>query len=375
MKILHVTPSYYPSLVYGGPTVSTNNLCKALAETHEVFVITTTANGDVELDVERKKVQHVNNVPVIYFPRIVKGHVHFSPSLLKHLWRNAGKYEVIHIHSWWNLVSVLSAFVCYFIGKKYIISPRGTLSDFSIKGSRVRRLMLSFCKATIFKKAVFHVTSAKEMDEVKKIGITSEVSIIPNIISLGYLNMQHQDSSEIFRLIFLGRIHPVKNLELLFDALAKLPFKFQLQIIGSGEKTYIEKLKDILNQKSISQQCKWLGDIYDDERKQHFLQQSDCLVVLSKTENFSNVIIEALNVGTPVLVAKDVGLKDFILDNDLGWVSDYSLDSVVESIYQAYGDFEKRRVIRKFAPALIEAKFGTSSLVNSYSSLYSASIK
>ncbi|MBK7410264.1 MAG: glycosyltransferase [Saprospirales bacterium] len=103
MQILHLTPSYFPALIYGGPTLSVSRLCEAqiLAEAR-VRVLTTTANGPVELDVPTGVPQDVNGVEVFYYPRLTKDHTHFSPQLLVQIWKQCRQFDVVHIHSWWN---------------------------------------------------------------------------------------------------------------------------------------------------------------------------------------------------------------------------------------------------------------------------------
>ena len=69
MKILHVVPSYYPAVRYGGPIVSVHGLCKALVEEgHEVHVYTTNVDGDKESDVALGVPVDLDGVKVWYFP-------------------------------------------------------------------------------------------------------------------------------------------------------------------------------------------------------------------------------------------------------------------------------------------------------------------
>jgi tRNA A37 N6-isopentenylltransferase MiaA len=107
-------------------------LCEALVNADisaEVFA--TTANGAVELPVEAGKAVMIDGVTVTYFKRITKDHTHFSPALVKALWKRVKEFDVVHIHAWWNLVSVLSCMVALIKGIPVVLSPRGTLSDYS----------------------------------------------------------------------------------------------------------------------------------------------------------------------------------------------------------------------------------------------------
>ena len=55
MRVLHVVPSFYPAVGYGGPIYSVLKLCLGLTELGcEVKVVTTDANGNSRLTAEQK---------------------------------------------------------------------------------------------------------------------------------------------------------------------------------------------------------------------------------------------------------------------------------------------------------------------------------
>ena len=116
ITILQITPAYKPAYFYGGPTLSVSKLCEELHKTElQVKVLTTTANGTTELPVSTSVPNKVAQVDVYYYKRLTKDHTHFSPSLIFNLIKmirenkkdNPGQL-VIHIHSWWNTIAILS---------------------------------------------------------------------------------------------------------------------------------------------------------------------------------------------------------------------------------------------------------------------------
>ena len=147
MKILQVSASYKPAFIYGGPTMSVSKLSEELLIGGEqVTVYTTLANGLSELEFEPGKERKVDGVSVTYFKRITKDHTHFSPSLLNRLQKTLHEYDVVHIHAWWNLISIFSCLVAVIKKKPVILSPRGTLSNYSFhnRSSLIKRLIHSF---------------------------------------------------------------------------------------------------------------------------------------------------------------------------------------------------------------------------------------
>jgi hypothetical protein len=118
--------------------MSVATLCEEQAKAGVVIeVFTTTANGAEELSVVPNTALPVDCVQVTYFKRVTKDHTHFSPALLKAVWKHARAYDAVHIHAWWNLVSVLSAAIALVRKVPVIISPRGMLSPYSFNNKNI----------------------------------------------------------------------------------------------------------------------------------------------------------------------------------------------------------------------------------------------
>jgi glycosyltransferase involved in cell wall biosynthesis len=115
-----------------------------------------------------------------------------------------------------------------------------------------------------------------------------------------------------WRLLFLSRLHPKKQLEQLLQALALLRahhpgVRWQLQIAGNGEPAYEAGLRRLAAQLGLELHCCWLGFVTG-EAKWELLRQADWLVLPSASENFGIAVIEALAAGTPVLISPEVAL-------------------------------------------------------------------
>jgi glycosyltransferase involved in cell wall biosynthesis len=182
-------------------------------------------------------------------------------------------------------------------------------------------------------------------------------------------NGQATPKSKAFRLLFLSRIHQKKGVELLFDALAQVPFDWSLNIAGDGEKEYIEQLKQRSKTLNIDHKINWLGWVNPDERASIF-GVADLLVLPSYNENFANVVIESLAAGTPVLVSKYVGLSEYVAANDLGWVCDTTVESLKNTLIEANNQLERRQHISEHSSQKIQQDFDPSVLVQRYVKMY-----
>lgn len=381
IKLLQINPSYKPAFVYGGPTMSVAKLCEALIDCKiDLTVLTTTANGKEELPVIAGEPLLVDGVPVIYFNRITKDHTHFSPALLRYLKRvlSASKSSkpkgeiVVHIHSWWNLVAILSCQIAKWFRIPVILSPRGMLTRYSL-GNRnsgpkaiIHRLMgkklLEYCH--------IHATSEKEKDDVLQFINPKSIRVIPNLVNLPKEKLvSRPEVTEEFQLLFLSRVEEKKGLELLFEALKDLNIKWKLTIAGKGDNQYVTGLQNQCVKLGIAAHVEWLGHVHND-KKFELMASKDITVLTSHNENFANMVIESLSVGTPVLLSDQVGLSDYVAENGLGWITSLEKEEITATIETAFHAINKRNKIREIAPHQIEADFQSNNLVHQYILLY-----
>jgi len=373
MNILHVIPSYKPAFVYGGPIYSSSALCEQLvAEGHKVTVVTTTANGKEELNVPSGVLQQVDGVDTLYFKRITKDHTHFSPGLISYLYRNIKKYDAVHIHSWWNLVSIFTLLVCYVRRVRPVLSPRGMLSDYIVETNHnfQKKIIQAVVGNPLLPKVKFHATSLAEVKEIKKMYPASHVAEIFNFVSVpnGPVAIKSATNEKI-RFLFLSRIDPKKGLELLFKGLSMVSFPYELTIAGPSKDDYLEQLKALTREYNIDQHVTWVGPVYGDA-KFKLLQEHDVMVLTSYNENFANIVIESLAMGTPVLISDMVGLSTYISDNKLGWICTIEPENIRQQLEKAYAERNRLPELSATAPVLMKRDFDRNTLVNKYIELY-----
>ena len=169
--------------------------------------------------------------------------------------------------------------------------------------------MLLFQKKDLQMADCIHATSNSEAKNIRALGFTNPIALIPNGINL----LDYPDYNKLpntkRKLLFLSRIHEKKGIELLINSWNELDTKYtkdwEIEIIGSGSDEYIQNLKELINKYKLNSSIVISKPIYGIQKLKKY-QSSDLFVLPSYSENFGIVIAEALACKLPVITTKGV---------------------------------------------------------------------
>jgi glycosyltransferase involved in cell wall biosynthesis len=290
---------------------------------------------------------------------------------MQRLWKDARKFDIIHIHAWWNLVSVFSCWIALICRIPVIVSPRGTLSSYSFtnKNNLPKQLIHHLLGKHLLKRCTIHVTSEREKAGIETIIHPKKLINIPNFISLPdhIANVAPMEEGYL-KLLFFSRIERKKGLDILLHSLSMVTVPFHLTIAGDGNPEYIDQLKSIAEQNGITSSLSWIG--FQGANKFDLIKQHDLMILPSHDENFGNVVIESLSMGTAVLISKYVGLADYVAENNFGWVCDLDESDISRFINLINNESDKLSAIRQQAPAKIRNDFSEENLTRKYIDMY-----
>ncbi|MCX2449927.1 glycosyltransferase [Pedobacter sp. PLR] len=165
--------------------------------------------------------------------------------------------------------------------------------------------------------------------------------------------------TKIYKLLVVARFTLEKGLDRLIDILADLPDNYHLSLVGVGvlKNEIIQKVKEL----GLISRVEFLGQI---SNTQEVMMQHDLMVLSSYTEGFPNVVLEALNVGLPVVTFKVGGIPGLIINGFNGYVLEQGdFQGFKRSIISActvdtWNAVEiKHNVYQKYALGLISAKY------------------
>src|ERR1700724_102003 len=100
LRLLHVVPTYYPAVRYGGPIRAVHALCASLVRRgHQVCVYTTNVDGAGNSDVRLNTPVDMDGVKVTYFPVPAFRRVFWSPQLARQVRGTITNFDLAHLHS------------------------------------------------------------------------------------------------------------------------------------------------------------------------------------------------------------------------------------------------------------------------------------
>ena len=315
---------------------------------------------------------NVDGVTVRYFKRVTKDHSHYSPALLKALWKEVKQFDIVHINAWWNLVSIFSCLIATMRKVPVVLSARGTLSPYSFQNKNIgpKWAIHNLLGIRLLNKCHVHVTSGREREAITKIINPKSITVLPNFVKLAVDKPVTIDAPLVcLKLLFFSRIEEKKGLDILLNALKTVSAPYHLTIAGDGNDDYVASLKTLAATNRVDDKISWVG--FCNENKFELLAEHDLFVLPSHDENFGNAVIEALSVGTAVLVSEHVGLSDYVTHKHLGWICKNDEDSLSKAINDIFEDRKADLArIRKEAPEIIEKDFNGDNLAKRYINMY-----
>ena len=330
MRILHVVPSYLPAVRYGGPIASVHGLCRALAARgHDVHVFTTNIDGPGDSDVPLDTPLDRDGVKVWYFASEHLRRLYWSPVMGKALRERIGEFEVAHLHSIFLWPTSAAAREARRSASPYIVAPRGMLEKTLIR--RKSRLIKSAWLALVERRnlehaAGIHVTSRREAAEMEAFGYRlPPIFRVPNGVDRAANPLRSAASPGVQAvldrgpfLLFLGRVSWKKGLHRLVAALRSVP-TIRLVVAGPDEERLQSRLMSHAEEYGVAHRVTFTGPVYGSD-KSVLLTHARALVLPSYSENFGNVVLEAMASGCPVIATPEVGAADIIQEAGAGKV-------------------------------------------------------
>lgn len=149
--------------------------------------------------------------------------------------------------------------------------------------------------------------------------------------------IEEKRKTDVFRLVTVGKIAPVKAFDRLIRIHAKLRQEGHLvhtSILGSGAQQ--QEMESLCKRLDVSDSVTFLGYQTNPYK---YVANSDLYVCSSLSEGFSTAVTEALIVGTPVCTVEVSGMKEMLGENnEYGIVTENNEEALYQGIKRLLDD-------------------------------------
>lgn len=314
IHLAFVTPHYPPSRGYGGVTEASYRLSRAIADLGiDVSVITSDAqlDGRVPFDhFKHEEKEHLKIYPYRYF----KGRKS-APSLFGHrtIYNVIKTCDVVYLNGIYAYPVTVGAWAAQRYHKPYVVAMRNGLDPFMFQIRKTKKKIgfYTYVNTILKKAAAIHATAEQEVRHTEAFGVSGDFVIIPN--GVDSITIQQTDLKiakdewpqlkDKRVLLFLSRLSPQKGLDMLIPAWARLFQKYPdavLVIAGPDYLGHENEIRALATQYNLGDSVLFTGEV-NGERKLSLYKKASLFVLPSYSENFGNVIAEALSFKLPVL--------------------------------------------------------------------------
>ncbi|HBB98024.1 MAG TPA: glycosyl transferase family 1 [Blastocatellia bacterium] len=306
MKVLFISPSFYPATYYGGPLSLNHAMCESLSRNDDIQlqVLTTDADGPQRrIDLSSIEPDKKRNFAIHYCRRTI--HPDISLKLLARLPAMIRGADVVHLNGVYSFTTIPTLALCRLMRKPVVWSTLGALQRW--RGTRRERMKHiferacdAFCEG---ERVVLHTASdEEEFESRRRINNVSSI-VIPYGTCVPNLDHERVTHKGPLRLLFIGRLDPIKGIENLLRAMTLAKAGVTLSVCGEGDAAYEGLLRLRVSEFGLESRVRFHGAVVGDAKDQHF-READICVVPSFKESFGAVVTEALARAVPVIASR-----------------------------------------------------------------------
>lgn len=353
MKILHVLPTR--SKKYGGPVRVAEAIAKKMQlKGHhvEIFPKNDSTNGSL-------------NKNTNYWPGFIG---------LTEMYQTIKKVDIIHIHSLWTLPTSFAATFARRLNRPYIIRTCGMLNYLCVNKSYLKKKLYAFIweDRNIKNASALHFLNRFEQEESIKYNLPALISPngvnIDDFDNLSDRNDLYQNYPQLKNKIlvfFLGRLHPIKGLDILIPAFAKAQDQvpsLYLIIAGPDEDGYQTAVEAMAEEANIEKAISIVGEIHGEE-KRNFFSAADFFILPSYHEADSSAIKEALASRLPVIITENCHFPE-VENKKAGIVVPSDVTALFEAIKYMGIHTDKREEMGKNAYMMVNRYYRWDAIVD-----------
>lgn len=382
MRVLHVTPYYPPAYAFGGVPRAVEGLTRALVARGSSVTVLTTDAGTQTRRADAPLTETLHGVQVIRIPnRSVWARGRFNLSTPFDMGQAAEsllpQIDIIHCHEFRSVENLLVTPRAARRSIPLVLSPHGTLTlttgRGAVKAAWDRLLSPAVAKRFAAVVGLTAVETGEARAAWSRLDIASEprFATIPNGIDPA--DFAALPDGTPFRrryglegasvVLFLGRLHPRKGVEVLARAFLAANIPGAKLVIAGPDEGALAALHPLLNDRIV------VTGYLDGSERLEALAAADLFALPAIGEGLSMAALEALAVGLPVILSPGCNLPE-VVDHDAGLVVEPQVEPLAAALWLLLTDPHRRMSMGANAQALVRSRFTWDSVAAQLEALY-----
>ncbi|MBR9705440.1 glycosyltransferase family 4 protein [Candidatus Pacearchaeota archaeon] len=337
MKIIQITPHYPPHL--GGMEKRVKDLCEKLSKKGYYVNVITSDLG------YRNKIKSKKNLKIDYLKSFEFANNPLNLKLSSKI--KSIRNAIFHLHLVDSFYSIVSYTRIRKANSPYIAHIRGDIQPSGKLG-----FLLPLYKKLFLKRILQNADRVIALNQdykdlfTKKYNLNKDnVIVIPNATSFKISKRINSKLHNPVRLLFVGRFSVDKNLEFLIKSLKYLKEQnFILYLVGEGPLE--NSIRSLIKKEGINKKIVFKGRLEGEKLYQAYLN-SDIILLPSKVECFSSVLLEAMATGRPIIASNVKGSRNVIKDDYNGLLVNPTPMNLANTITRLIGDKKLREKLIK----------------------------
>ena len=371
MKILQVIQ--FVSRMMGGSSIAVCELSKNLVRLgNEVTVCTSDYAYDQEY------AGRLTGVEIVKF-KSFGGKLRYTPGMGAWLKQNIKNYDVIQLNNYWSYQNIIAMRCAVTAGVPYVFCAHGSLPIHF--GSYLMKMIFdkTYGRQILCNAAGVVAIAPMEQAQMIKRGIGRNlIHIVPNGIkapedvglSGEEIRRQYGIKENERIVLFLGRIHKIKGVDLLVEAfnnVQKVRKDLRLMIVGPDD-GHLDFVRSMIDRYNLSEKVLIVGPLFGKKKYQAY-KSAAIYVLPSRYEMFGSTILEACSCGTPVIITDTCGIKDVIQDF-CGEVIPFDISALEKAIISLLDNDGLRKEYGNNGYKMVREQYSWDKIAKLYESVY-----
>ena len=376
MRVLNVNMSLDP-VTGGGSAERTLQISRALNRAGHLCTILTTDTGLSPAYLQQCRKWGLS---VVALPSLWKRFYLPKPSqdLIERLVAGA---DVVNLMNHWTLINALVYRSVTKLAKPYTVCPAGALPIFGRS-----KVLKNLYNHLIGREIILHADgciaiSSNEIDHFKSYCVLpGKVSVIPNGVnsddfpeSNGKKFRVRYGLGEVPVILFLGRLNIIKGPDMLLEAFCRYSQDERMRayhlVFAGPDGGMLNELRRMVEASDVKDRVHFTGHIGGSEKSDAY-RAADFLVIPSRQEAMSIVVLEAGITGTPVLITDQCGFDDVDAISG-GMVVAASIEELQEGLLTMIGNPDKLKIMGENLLKFTREHFLWDHIMNRYLELFS----